>query len=244
MINYLFYAILAGIIVWRVILPSMELKSEKTLKKSVTPATPSAQPADGKGKKGRLMKYWWSIPLVLIVGAVVWGLLWGTAPSLEAPSLKTVWGGTKNYWLWIVVILAIPFFVLYAVQKPWAKALQWLLAVTALMLFVFFPVLVGIRGDETPNSHQRSEIPLASSPQSSWPKLVIPSGIGSESELIHVPPGTQLSVAGYKFRLYNVYQDKTRCAYENDCKIAPLAGVIAVNESADENILHYAYSKT
>lgn len=207
-------------------------------------------------KYGWPMQYLWAIPVIVLIGFGVW---WGisslgssTPPktpsssgwSLEAPSLKTVWEWTKNHWLWIVLILVILLFLPSVFAKTWLKPLPWLAAITAFMLFVLFPVLVGIQGDENPNSHQRSEIPLASSPQSTWPKLVIPPGIGSESELIHVPPGTQLSIAGYKFRLYNVYQDKTRCAYGNDCKIAPLAGTIAVNESADENIIHYAYSKT
>lgn len=116
---------------------------------SVTPSTLGERASEW------FMKYLWSILIVVaLVGLVLWGLsgtLGTPSQSLQSPSLKTVWEGTKNYWLWIVLILAIMFFLSFFIAKPWAKALQWLSAITALLLFAVFPVLVGIRGDESPN---------------------------------------------------------------------------------------------
>ncbi len=99
------------------------------------------------------MKYLWYALLVagVIVAllAVTW--LWPSqSPSLESPSLKTVWEGTKNHWLWIVLILGLPFFLLFISKEPWAKALQWFLATVAVMLFIGIPLVHVIWGEKQP----------------------------------------------------------------------------------------------
>lgn len=112
---------------------------------------------------------------ILIVSGLWWWLSSAPTPntpssgsgtwssSLQSPSLKTVWEGTKNRWLLILPILVIMFFLSFFIPNPWAKALQWLSAMTAFMLFVLFPVLVGIQGDENPNSQSSQGCPLFSS---------------------------------------------------------------------------------
>jgi hypothetical protein len=209
----------------------------------ISPVTPSTL---GERASEWFMKYLWSILIVVaLVGLVLWGLsgtLGTPSQSLQSPSLKTVWEGTKNYWLWIVLILAIMFFLSFFIAKPWAKALQWLSVITAFLLFAVFPVLVGIRGDETSNPQQaaRSEIPLASSPQSSWPKWAIPPG--GKSERIVSPPGFHLVAAGNHFLLHAVYPDGRECSFGQVCENASQIINYATNEAKETNIVPYAFA--
>ncbi|MDP1707200.1 MAG: hypothetical protein Q8L30_01460 [bacterium] len=83
-------------------------------------------------------------------------------------------------------------------------------------------------------------IPLASMPQSEWPKLVIPAP--GRSKLIPVPQGMHVKmVGGNKFRLYTVYQDGRECAFGDSCPISPQKGVYAKNEAEETIIVSYAY---
>lgn len=105
-----------------------------------------------------------ALGISLVAGLLVVGVLWwwlsspptpnepteaGTlSQTLQSPSPKEVWEWTKNYWLWIILILGIPFFLLYIVKEPWAKALQGFLAVVVTMFFVVIPLVYGIWGEK------------------------------------------------------------------------------------------------
>lgn len=115
--------------------------------------------------------YLLAVVAVLILGGLWWGLSGAppdtpSAPSaagtwsqaLQSPSPKAVWEITKNYWLWIVLILGIPFFFLYAVEKPWAKALQWCLAAIVAMLFVVIPFVDWAWGEKSPSQQERKVV--------------------------------------------------------------------------------------
>lgn len=119
----------------------------------ILPVTPSTF---GEHASEWFMKYLWSILIVIaLVGLVLWGLsstLGTSSQSLQSPSLKTVWEGTKNYWHWIVLILVILLFLPSVFAKPWLKPLPWFVAITAFMLWGVFPILVGMQDDENPNS--------------------------------------------------------------------------------------------
>lgn len=86
----------------------------------------------------------------------------------------------------------------------------------------------------------RSEIPLASSPQSSWPKLVMSAG--GRTELIPVPPQMHIVMNGNDFRVHNVYQDGHECAFGESCVAGPLKGNYATNEAKGTNIISYAFA--
>ena len=191
--------------------------------------------------------YW----IHLVVGALVvlgivallfWGVPSVSAPpslSLESPDLKTVWAGTKFVWLW-ALLGCIGMFVLGSVF-PRFKILQGLSLLAFVLLFVVFPILGWITGPSTPSTHAtRTEVPLASSPQSSWPKLVIPAG--GKSELIAVPPGMHIVMNGNNFRVHNVYTDGKDCAFGESCIAGPLVGNYAKNEAQTTNIVVYAFA--
>lgn len=206
-------------------------------------------------KYGWPMKYLWAIPVMVLFGLGVW---WGisslgssTPPtassssgwSLEAPAPGKVWEFFKNYWLWVVLILAIPFCVLFAFKTIWAKAGQGVIVVLAVIL-VGALIVHGIWGDEKSGSqpvNSRSEVPLASSPQSSWPKLVIPAG--GKSEVIPLPSGMRVMWAGYQFRNYTVYPDGHECAF-NGTTPCPDGGTgtYANNEVNVVNVVAYAFA--
>lgn len=51
-----------------------------------------------------------------------------------SPSLSTVDGTIKKYWLWIALILGVLYFVSGAVAKPWTKAVQGMTMAVAVVL--------------------------------------------------------------------------------------------------------------
>jgi len=86
---------------------------------------------------------------------------------------------------------------------------------------------------------QRSEIPLASAPLSSWPKLVIPAN--GKSGRISVPPEMHvITTDEVGSRLHNVYQDGSECV--EACTDGPLAGVYITNDSGKEITISYSFA--
>lgn len=87
------------------------------------------------------------------------------------------------------------------------------------------------------------EIPLASSPQSSWPKLVMPAN--GESEAISaVPPYMHVVAKGDNFLLHTVYRDGRRCTFGQPCPgglDGPIEKVYATNKAPVTNIIIYAF---
>ncbi len=97
--------------------------------------------------------------ITLVVIAVGMVLVWSpwVGVSGEAPSPKTVWEFTKTYWLWIVLILGIPFFALFIVGESWAKVLQGLLFAVVAMFFVVIPLVHVIWGEKTPSTQAQQQ---------------------------------------------------------------------------------------
>ncbi len=84
-----------------------------------------------------------------------------------------------------------------------------------------------------------SAIPLASSPQSEWPKLTIPPN--GKSPMIPAVPGMRIMMAGNNFRNYTVYRDGSECAYHGTVCPNQSIGAYAKDESGVANIIVYAY---
>lgn len=113
---------------------------------------------------------------LLIVSGVWWWLSSSPAPgtpqtagsgtlsqALQSPSPGGVWEFFKNYWLWIVLVLAIPFSILFAFKETWAKATQGVLVTVATVL-VGAMIVHGIWGEKTPLLPQVQQVcPLYSS---------------------------------------------------------------------------------
>ncbi|MDO8566906.1 MAG: hypothetical protein Q7R58_02000 [bacterium] len=179
---------------------------------------------------------------VVVILLLIWRLWLTQGQSLESPSAGEVWGWTKTYWHWVALALAIPFVGLFWwSEKPWAKGLQWSLVAVAAVLFIVCPIIVQFDDDEDPRGATRSaEIPLASSPQSEWPKLVIPAG--GRSERVTSPPGMHLVMSGNNFLLHAVYPDGHECSFGQSCPNASEIINYATNEAKETNIVSYAFA--
>jgi hypothetical protein len=204
----------------------------------------SGVPQDvAKEKKEKIDKFKWiksniTTVLVVIVGAVL--VYWGFQNTHVRPADVGSWGFDK--WLPLLILWGIiAALIVLNAESGTAKTLQLVLAGVMVALLVVFPLWHWIEKPSAGTSHAtRSEVPLASSPQSTWPKLVIPAG--GRSELIPVPQGMHVTmVGGNKFRLHTVYQDGSECAFGDSCPISPQKGVYAKNEATDTNIVSYAY---
>lgn len=190
MMTYTVLALVFGILVWRIILPSMKLGSEKT---SAGYGTATTAPPKGNGTVKTAFVVFGAITVLLLL--VCW-LLWlsqepGHEQLLQPPSPRAVWEWTKDYWLWVVLILGIPFGLLFIVQKPWAKALQWCLAVVAAGL-----LFSGLWEEEEPS------VPLT---------LTAPAN--GDSPRISGPNGHVVSFNGSGYVMHCVYSDGRDEAY-------------------------------
>ena len=210
----------------------------------------STQAATGEDKKSswwlkiRLGSDWLGI-LLGIGGVVVFyeGLYTST---MESPSFSTLGSWSWHRWLPLFLLWGILAALVAIYGKGWAKTLQKVLVGTMLFLFVGAPIigsLVGIdyRSSLSPQYNLRSDIPLASAPQSSWSKLVIPAG--GRSELVPVPPGMYIVMAGNGFINHTVYRDGHECSFSGtQCPDGAVAGNYATNETQETNIVSYAFA--
>ncbi len=201
--------------------------------------TSATTPPGRTGEERWYAKYLWSIVLVIVgVGLVYWGFNTQIRPA-DAGSWS--W----NHWLPLLILWGIVSALIALNAKSLgaaAKVLQGVLMGVMFLLFIGFPALVWIKGDEKPSPQHatRSEVPLASSPQSTWPKLVIPAS--GESEQVVVPPSMRTRMIGDQFRLRIVYQDGTECILPSpNCPAKPQRAVYAVNDSKEKNIVSYAF---
>jgi len=137
------------------------------------------------------------------------------------------------------------------------KGLKWIGIVVAIATVVAV-VSLGVR--DLPHeellkqvvSHVK-EIPLASSPQSSWPTLAIPA----KGKLELIPhlysqypaarvAGMRVKVTGSKdsFRLHIVYADGNECVIPDEaCASDGLVGMYVTNELSEINLISYAFSR-
>ena len=158
--------------------------------------------------------------------------------SLLQPTPEGVWKFFRDYWLWMILALAILFFASNALPDSWAKAAKGLVVVIVVTL-VGAMAVHGIWGDKplVPSASSRTEVPLASSPQSEWSKLVIPAG--RKSQFVPRPSGMKIRMAGQNFEGFNVFEG-SECSFLKTCPEGSL-GAYARNLSEEENIISYAY---
>ncbi|MCR4276083.1 MAG: hypothetical protein NUV90_01730 [Candidatus Parcubacteria bacterium] len=173
-----------------------------------------------------------------MAGAVA--LYWGFNTQMRPADVGS-WSYDK--WIPLLIIWGIgaALIALNAKEKT-AVTLQKVLTWVMLALLIALPVWFWIVTPSTnPQQATRSEVPLASSPQSSWPKLVIPAN--GKSERIPVPPGMRIVMAGNKFLLHNVYRNGNECSFNQSCPdVGAVAGNYATNEAQETNIVAYAFA--
>ncbi len=213
-----------------------------------TGKTPARAESGTGSDTGNLISSIFAVVGVAVVALIVWwSVPWQQVGSLlktPSPSLGTVWECVKDHWLWIVLILGGSAGALSIVQTmvkaPWARPLQGVLVAAMTLLFVVLPFIGWFNEPpKPPEQAARSEIPLASSPQSEWPKLVIPAG--GRSENIPVPPYMHAMFIGNNFRVHNVYQDRSECS--ESCTDGPLAAVyVTSKDTKNQNIVSYYYA--
>jgi hypothetical protein len=87
-------------------------------------------------------------------------------------------------------------------------------------------------------SMKATAIPLASSPQSSWPKLVIQA---DGQSYVPRPSGMHIVTAGLNYTSYAVYGDGHECSFKTSCPEGSLGANIR-NESTKVNVVSYAYA--
>lgn len=192
----------------------------------------------GEGRFERLTPYWPSI-LIVIVGVVA--VYWGFQNTQIRPTDAGSWSWA--HWLPLLIIWSTISVLIVFNKKALGEAatmLQTVLAIAMVGALVVLPLVHAI-WDESSSSQQvtRSEVPLASSPQSEWQKLVIPAG--GRSELIRRPAGMKVRMAGDNFLLHMVYWDGKECSFRQmPCPESPI-GVYAKNEAMETNIVSYAF---
>lgn len=183
--------------------------------------------------------------LLLVAGTAI--AYWGVYTSIiESPSFSTLGNWSRYHWLPLLLLWGILAALVAIYGKGWAKTLQKVLVGTMLLLFVGAPIIgsfvdAGHRGFPGSRYNLHSDIPLASAPQSSWPKLVIPAG--GRSELVPVPPGMYIVMAGSGFINHTIYRDGHECSFSGtQCPGGAVAGNYATNETQETNIVSYAFA--
>lgn len=238
MITYLFFALLVGIIVWRVILPGM--KMEKT-RATVTPVPGASGETATTPKKpsvtDKLKSNIWTVLLIVVGGGVV---LWGFYRPVHLTAVMS-W---REYWFSLVVLWGVlAALVAINAEKAMAETLQKVLAGVMIALLVVLPIWARITSPSAPPTERatRSEVPLATSPQSEWPKLVIPPGGKGVIQYSEEMVGKHL-VLGGKFVLHSVYSDGRECTSEESCEDGPQTHAYVKNASTETLIVPYAFA--
>lgn len=182
--------------------------------------------------------------VVVVVGAAL--VYWGFQNTQIRPTDAGRLGWT--YWLPLLIIWGVLAALVALNSKTLGAAagvLQWVFAGVMVALLVILPLWHWVESPSVGASQvARSEIPLASSPQSSWPKLVIPAG--GRSERIPVPQSMHVVMGGENFRFHCVYRDGHEESFGkggSSCSDGNMPYVYATNEnSKDVNIVSYAYA--
>lgn len=164
-----------------------------------------------KSASGNNLKWVWSIAIVIIgIGAAYWAY---------HSSLRPADVGSFGYEKWLTLVF-ITWGVLSALialnaEKAVAKTLQSVLMWVMLALLIVLPLWSWVVTPSAPvYASQRAvqvQVPLASSPQSSWAKMLISAS--EEPKRILLPLGMHhINVAGEKYLLHTVYADGHECA--------------------------------
>ena len=211
----------------------------------VSPSLPAAAP-EGDGRlKGALKWAAGSSRNIFVIGiglTILIGGIISDSPNWQAPTLATIVAWSREHWLWILLLAGTG--AIFAEMNADAlgrarKAVHRTLLWGLLVLFIGIPILASFTSTDDPAANTR-QIPLASSPQSSWPKLTAVAG--GKFPHIAVPPKMHVVMIGNNFRLHNVYQDGHECAFGEPCVDGPLLYVYATNEAKETNIISYAFA--
>jgi hypothetical protein len=144
------------------------------------------------------------------VGAKCYAYLQSAEMSI---TMESVWAGTKANSLGMIVALGALFGIALFLPSTWAKLVR---GTAGLILLVLAAIAVILWWNtDSPKMSAQAAVPLASSSQALWPKLAIPPR--AKSELVPVPTGMHIVMAGYQFRNHTVYADGTDCAYHGTC---------------------------
>jgi hypothetical protein len=187
---------------------------------------------------------WGVFGAVILIALAVWGLsAHGTGwSSLLQPTPELVWWVFKNYWFWIVLILAGLYFWFDGITPAtaWSKGVRGMVVAVGVLIAGAMAVH-GIWGDSSISPQATLlETPPASAPQSTWPTLVIPAG--GRTELLTVKPDTHLVFRGNNFRIHNVYLDGRECITGSGCSDGPLRGAyLTTYDTKMPGVASYSY---
>lgn len=208
-------------------------QSHINAKNGTAPGAPAATPP--KEVVSKISEYAGTI-LIALGGIVL--IYW--VESAGALALGS-WG--RAHWLamFIACVVAILLIRNHA-DGDTKKNLLAMVSVVAVLFLVGLPLYSTYKDSSHENAERatRSEptIPLASSPQATWPKLVIQ---GEKSEIVPRPPGMRINMAGYNFHHVAVYPDGSECIVaERECPEGSY-GSYARNDAGRPNIVSYAY---
>lgn len=192
-------------------------------------------------------KWGWGVLLMIVLAALVtWGLYRThntLSEILKAPSVGTVGGFVSQYWLWILIALLAGYVVVISPLVPdgYKKGAQFVIA-GVIGLFVVSLIWYFIEAQSTTRAYtpvRESSVPLASSPQSTWPVLIIPAK--GRSIQIPVPVGKRVTFAGYDFLAHTQYANGQDCSGGN-CPDGQVTSVYAENLRNADNTIQYAYT--
>ena len=168
-----------------------------------------------KGKLHFGTKMSWNVAVLVV--SVLGFSYWGLSTKLRPGDVGNL---GQEYWLQILIVYGIGAGLIWLnADEKSAKVLQKVLAGLTATVLVVLPMWSWMASPSsmTPSSShseiplRHSDIPLASMPQSLWPKLVIP--VGGKSEHIPVPPQMRPILFGEEFRVHCVYRDGHEIAF-------------------------------
>ena len=201
-LSCIFLAFLVGIIVWRIILPNMNLAPKVKAGNGVSSPTGSTLRSIMEITKGNL----WTILFAVAAAIVLFFGVFGSA--LKTPSFSEVGGLGHAKWLWILILWGLGYgLIAFNTKGTAAKTLQNILttvAISLLVLGLFTSQCSGPRMVPPPPQANTTTIPLAYESRLSW-QLILPPG--GKSELIRVSPDMRLTVNGRGADLHTVYED-------------------------------------
>lgn len=210
------------------------IRDKVAAKKETAKPSPSKSPEQPKesGKKTwreKLNGKVWGINLAISVVGIVF-VYWGFQNTQIHPADMSTW--SREHWLPVLLIWGT-FAALVALNMSGAaaKALQWVMAVTAFMLFIGFPVWVWVTGPSTAVAASNAHV------------LSMPPG--GKSALIAISPGKSVVVDGEDIRLHCVYRDGHEESYlagEKPCTNGDKPFIYATNLRANKpNAITYFY---
>ena len=242
-LSCIFLAFLVGIIVWRIILPNMNLAPKVKAGNGVSSPTGSTLRSIMEITKGNL----WTILFAVAAAIVLFFGVFGSA--LKTPSFSEVGGLGHAKWLWILILWGLGYgLIAFNTKGTAAKTLQNILTTVAISLLVLGLFTSQCSGPRTVPATQANTtsttIPLASAPIAEWPTLTIPAA--GKLELIAPPHGMHVMVYGHNANLHTVYADghESVIPIESDGSNpdGPVVKEYLTNRVNEINIVSVAYS--